>query len=161
MHMHSFRRLSPVFLHSRLKNASILQARFEYDWAKIEKSKSEFGRDISNAIANCFWSNIHDEFGIFYRHRDYCGHGMIWSNNHLVICEFNEGFMSGKPLMRWNSSEKRNFIDWLSIQSDFSLSGHDKGNSAFFEEDLFFRGNQKLTLERFKEFLSEQEKQKQ
>ena len=133
-------------------------------WAKLPTSKTPYGTQLAAQLATKLWANqtkdyTIDCFGIFEIHRDYCGHGLGWqrarSISKLVISEVNDGYFIGPNLMAWSTDEQKEFIDWLALQSDFSLSGCDQTSALFYKSDDFFQNNQRINEIRIKEFLAD------
>ncbi len=124
----------------------------EYTWVGLQQSKEPFGSELASAVADHFWNNQQEDFGMVYRHRDYCGISLAWQGGKLSLCPTNDGFLEF-PIMQWSKTQKKIFSVWLAHQSDYSLSGHDV-SSKFYEPDEFFRGNQRINAARLREFLT-------
>ena len=133
-------------------------------WAKLPTSKNPYGTQLATHLATKLWANqvkdyTIDCFGIFETHRDYCGHGLAWLHargiSRLIIAEVNDGYFSGPNLMTWSTDEQNAFIDWLAVQSDFSLSGCDQTSVLFYKSDEFYQNNQRITESSIKEFLAD------
>lgn len=88
---------------------------------------------------------------LVYAHRDYCGMGLAKDGDLYLYDAVNDGDPPTRAAGPQSSSERQvfagrlPFVDWLSEQSDASLSGQDL-------EDSFLRHNQRLTLERLERF---------
>jgi len=76
---------------------------------------------------------------IAYDHRDYCGMGLIYDidKKKFAYCNVNDG--AGFYVEQGFDTAK-SFVQWLSKQSDESLSGEN--------ETEFLRDNQRITRER-------------
>jgi hypothetical protein len=131
-------------------------------------SSKLFGRELIIKLADKLWSGpngsinkphlqFHYDYGFAYRHRDYCGVGLAFVCGILKIQEVFDGyFMQGpnvKIFKEWNYEQQENFIDFMSVQSDYTLSGFDNA-SIFYEDRDFFRGNQRLSLQRITAFVA-------
>lgn len=127
----------------------------EHTWSTPDKilllSKEPIGIRIAEQVARRL---IRDDgrHGIWYTHRDYCGHGLICINGSISMVEVYDGFADeGTVLRSWDSQS--DFADWLSKQSDYSLSGADNNDVVLYTTDSFFRNNQRLTLKRMLEYI--------
>ncbi len=76
-------------------------------------------------------------------HRDYCGTGFERKGEKVIYSEVYDGELSNPPLKAF--STEKEFVQWLSIQSDRSMARVD-GSS-------FKDGNQTITLLRLREFV--------
>jgi hypothetical protein len=122
----------------------------------------QYGTAIAKKLAEKFWANqvrqfYKDDFGIYYSHQAYCGHGLGWVNGNLMICEVYDGGLMPPPKMMWTPNEKDKFIRWMSVQSDAKLAGYDESAWGFYTDDKWNRGNQRLCLSRFEAFLDGKE----
>jgi len=91
-----------------------------------------------------------------YAHRDYCGVGLHKDGNIYVYDAVYDGeFETIADVMQQgsSSSERREFsiaddlIHWLSQQTDARFSGEDL-------DDSFYRGNQRLSIQRLRDFVN-------
>lgn len=147
LRMTLLRRSSLVLLqkHSIVRN-------FTYD-------REQYGTALGRKCADKLWEikqnqKTNDESGIFFEHQAYCGHGLAWLDGNLVICEVYDGTLMPPTIMKWSPDEKDKFIRWLSVQSDFSLSGSDESAVGFYTSDDWARGNQRLCRSRIESFLA-------
>lgn len=76
-------------------------------------------------------------------HRDYCGHGLIRTEDGIKLCDILDGHHPGAAIAEWRSRE--DFVAFFSEQSDYSCSGWDESSPVFFTEDEWHRNNQRLT----------------
>lgn len=101
-----------------------------------------YGKEIAEPIADLLFDRkvniIHQD------HRDYCGIGFASEKNQVTIAKVWDGCPI-EPLKVWKLSEKECFIDWLSKQSDYSLSGEDEKNPPFYETDPWAKNNQRIS----------------
>ena len=123
----------------------------ECTWVHQEQSKVPFGTELAGAVADRFWSNQIEDFGIIYMHRDYCGTSLAWKNGKLSFCSTIDGHLASH-IMQWSKTQKNIFSVWLARQSDYSLSGHDI-ESKFYESEEWMRGNQRINEARLREFI--------
>ena len=111
-------------------------------WTKKPQSKEEFGVERAKQVAHLVFGR---KVNMYEVHRDYCGIGIAREDNLVSINVIYDGFPVPPPLMSWNLSQKEEFTNWLSSQSDFTLSGHDESAGVFYESEQFNRGNQRIT----------------
>ena len=123
------------------------------------------GRDLSEQVA----SKILQGDDLAYRHRDYCGIGIFragWAPTHhfdlgkqvqgqlvpssdFEICYVIDGY----PSKRITSFQGKDaFVNWLSAQSDYSMSGCFP-NELYEEAEPFNMNNQRITRERLTNFV--------
>ncbi|MBW6421182.1 hypothetical protein KX729_06980 [Rhizobium sp. XQZ8] len=88
---------------------------------------------------------------IHQSHRDFCGHGLIRTQDGVILCDIQDGSYPGTPIATWTTEAE--FIDFFSRQSDFSMSGWDLGEPVFFTDDGWYRNNQRLTAAIVDKFL--------
>ncbi len=119
-------------------------------------SKDLFGINLMDQVALKLKREGMDKYGwggIAYTHRDYCGHGLIYTDYpHDYITKYNKGNDDIKPLGSWNGElgfgkhvyalqvvhdgyfmgtvlgiweNQTDFVSFWSQQSDFSCSGYD------------------------------------
>lgn len=81
---------------------------------------------------------------IAHRHPYFCGVGLAFRNGEFVYGYVEEGgtdaFLDSTSLLG-RFPNREDFIAWLAVQSDTTLSGNE-------ESDAFLRGNQRITRER-------------
>lgn len=110
---------------------------------------------LGTALAERLWHKLANEVpgnGVIYDyHRDFCGQGLIRTEDGVMLADVQDGgAYFGSPIAAWKTEE--DFVAFLARQSDFSMSGWDAGEPAFFTEDDWYRNNQRLTrvvLERY------------
>jgi hypothetical protein len=84
-------------------------------------------------------------------HRDYCGHGLIRTQDGIKLCEILDGYHPGEAIAEWRSREE--FVAFFAEQSDYSCSGWDEASPIFFTSDEWHRNNQRLTRAKLQRFL--------
>jgi hypothetical protein len=83
-------------------------------------------------------------------HRDYCGHGLIRTQDGIKLCDILDGHHPGEAIAQWRSRE--DFVAFFAEQSDYSCSGWDETSPVFFTSDEWSRNNQRLTREKLLRF---------
>ncbi|MBP5987254.1 MAG: hypothetical protein KA538_08725 [Azonexus sp.] len=112
----------------------------------------EVGRQVAEAVAE----RLERGDTLAYSHRDYCGVGLRYVDGEYICGEVADGELpSSQQLRTWRQDERsrewkaftsrREFIEWLSQQTDDSLNGNDLS-------DTWLIGNQRLTLVRLLAF---------
>ncbi len=76
-------------------------------------------------------------------HRDYCGHGLIRTEDGIKLCDILDGHHPGEAIAEWRSRE--DFVAFFAEQSNYSCSGWDETSPVFFTSDEWHRNNQRLT----------------
>lgn len=112
-------------------------------------------KPLGAALAERLWRKLTNEMpgnGVIYdHHRDFCGQGLIRTEDGIMLADVQDGGVYfGPPIAEWKTEE--DFVAFLARQSDFSMSGWDASEPAFFTEDDWYRNNQRLTravLERY------------
>ena len=107
-------------------------------------SHEEIGKDLAKRIA----SKLKKGDALFYSHRDYCGHGLVFADGNYQLVSVYDGVAC--TLEKFNSSKE--FINFLARQSDYSLAGADSKEHVFFTESAFKLNNQRLTANRLQDF---------
>lgn len=117
---------------------------------------SEFAK-VGVALATQVACKLETGAILAYRHRDYCGVGLRYADKEYICGEVFEGDLpSRQEIKSWPGAERMerstfstraDFVAWLGEQSDESLSGKQL-------PDTFSRNNQRLSLERLRQFVS-------
>lgn len=90
---------------------------------------------------------------ILHAHRDYCGHGLIRTAGGIKLCEIQDaGAATGPAIAEWTAA--KDFVAFLARQSDYTCSGWDPAEPAFFSDDDWARNNQRLTRAGLEAFLA-------
>ena len=76
-----------------------------------------------------------------WQHRDYCGVGFHVHEGKFVFGRVWDGFIS-ENIIAFRNKEK--FIEWLSHQCDYSMSGDDQDDKDLYEKESFYRNNQRM-----------------
>lgn len=84
-------------------------------------------------------------------HRDYCGHGLIRTEDGIKLCDILDGHHPGEAIAEWRSRE--DFVAFFAEQSDYSCSGWDETSPVFFTDDEWHRNNQRLTRTKLLRFI--------
>lgn len=113
--------------------------------------RSVIGRELAAAVAEQLLKH-NGKTGIWFSHRDYCGHGLIFQDRQFRLVVVHDGYATEEPVLKeWKDAVA--FVDWLSKQSDFSLSGADPQQKELFTTDCFSLNNQRLTRKRLKDYV--------
>lgn len=115
-------------------------------------SREPIGKELAEKVSSKLVSDG-GKRGIWYHHRDYCGHGLIFLNGMICLVEYSDGFIrEGTTLKSWETESS--FIDWLKNQNDYSLSGADLSEPEIFTSNPFTRNNQRITTHRLNRYLT-------
>ncbi|MGK0289289.1 MAG: hypothetical protein ACI86H_000723 [bacterium] len=117
-------------------------------------NKKLYGRELAEKIASYLGKYI----SLANSHRDYCGVGFCLDKDLFYYTHFQDGYpdnyeeYTGSPY-GWikKFSDRESFIEWLSEQSDQSLSGSESS-------DPWYVKNQRITQKMLLEFLKLEEK---
>ena len=94
-----------------------------------------------------------EKSGLWFSHRDYCGHGLICIKDEFHLIEVHDGYAEySDKIKSWNN--KNDFCSWLAKQSDYSLSGADKNQSELYTQEAFSLNNQRLTQQRMIDYVA-------
>ena len=74
-------------------------------------------------------------------HQGYCGVGFHVHKGRFVFSRVWDGCMM-ENIKSFGNKEK--FIEWLSHQCDYSMSGDDQDDKDLYEENSFYRNNQRM-----------------
>jgi len=99
-----------------------------------------YGAELSRKVGEKI---VNSTDGLYHAHRDYCGVGIFYVDHKIEIGEVNDGRGPYPVFIRFDSSVA--FAEWLSAQSDQSLSLYSRG--AF--------NNQTITKIRLEYFLQQ------
>jgi len=105
-----------------------------------------YGKELANAVA----THLKEIGPIAEMHRDYCGTGFVYQADAFIYTHFHDGDPNLYPLHKSGMSgvihrfsSEQEFVNWLSLQNDASLS-------ASGSEDTWYANNQRVTLEKLK-----------
>ena len=141
----------------RLRNerAQKVQESDEYQKESAERkvknlSKEPFGEKLIVKLADKL------EIEPLYNHHPYyCGLGLRIFQNEYQLCAVEDGNIDENKydysLMHWSS--KRDFIEFFSKQSDFTLSRACPSIHYIYSNDYWLWANQTITEERIEDFL--------
>ena len=101
--------------------------------------KKPYGVDLAQKVAIRLRKR-----DLYFSHRDYCGTGFFYKDDAFYYCEFQDGFRD-KVLQEFKN--EATFVNWLSQQSDWTLSRQDENKGSFIE------GNQTITRDRLVAFI--------
>lgn len=107
---------------------------------------ARYGKQLATAVAN----RLKEVGQISESHRDYCGVGFAYHAGAFIYTHFNDGDPDLSPLAKsgmsgiiYRFSSEQEFVNWLSLQNDASLSGSGVGNS-------WYENNQRVTFVKLK-----------
>ena len=124
----------------------------EHDWSKTEVIEALDKTDIGLELADVTAERLKLGKGLFNNHRDYCGHGLDYINGKYTLLEIHDGNPDwSEVIAEWET--KTDFVNFLSRQSDWSLSGANKDEALFYTDNLFLLNNQRLTKEILKKYV--------
>ncbi|MXN43899.1 hypothetical protein GR138_01785 [Shinella kummerowiae] len=114
-------------------------------------------KPLGTLLAEGVWRKLLNEVpgkGVIYdHHRDFCGQGLIRTENGVMLADVQDGGLYfGPPIAEW--STETDFVAFLARQSDFSMSGWEAAEPFFFSEDDWHRNNQRLTRAVLERYLS-------
>lgn len=112
--------------------------------------RSLFGPVLAGQVWDRLMTCEIDEGLIHEFHRDYCGHGLIRTQDGIKLCEIDDGWHPGEAIAQWRSREE--FVAFFAEQSDYSCSGWSEASPVFFSSDEWYRNNQRLTREKLRRF---------
>lgn len=107
------------------------------------------------ALAERVWRRLQEypagEGLIHEFHRDFCGHGLIRTQDGVKLCDIQDGHFPGEAIAEWRSQAE--FTGFFAGQSDYSCSGWDESSPVFATQDEWYRNNQHLTREKLLRFV--------
>ena len=108
-------------------------------------------------LAGRLWRKLMNEMpghGVIYdHHRDFCGQGLIRTEEGVMLADVQDGgAYFGPPIAAW--ANEAEFVAFFARQSDFSMSGWDPAEPAFFTQDDWYRNNQRPTRAVLERYLS-------
>ena len=113
-------------------------------------SRVKFGMELAHRVAIKLKTQGISS-GLFYSHRDYCGHGLIYRNGQFILVEVYDGFPDQSEFLATWDSEKE-FVRFLAGLSDFTCSGADATSKLFYTNDSFSLNNQRITKDWLQEY---------
>jgi len=118
-------------------------------------SKKPYGKSFARSVIDKLivkGESSNGMAGIYHVHRDYCGMGLFYIQKIFSICYVYEGMIAPeKSIVSFQNKEQA--VDFLSRQSDYTMSGYDK-TSVLKESSEFRLNNQRLTRKMLENFLS-------
>jgi len=116
-----------------------------HPWASRELienlSREKYGVDLARLVAGY----LRNHRSICNQHRDYCGVGLFFHDTgNFTISYVMDGFCD-TTIHDFQNEDA--FIEWLSVQSDYTMSGVD--------DDLgdFYLNNQRITREKLESYI--------
>ena len=115
-----------------------------YDWSKSDVIASLERSEIGVKLATKVAKRLKSGRVLINKHRDYCGHGLVFSANKYKIISVQDGLVEySDTIIEFEQQE--GFISFLAKQSDWSLSGSSKDVIALYTNEEFDLNNQRLT----------------
>lgn len=115
-------------------------------------SKASIGDELAKKVLGRLIKDA-DKSGLWFSHRDYCGHGLMYSSGEFHLIEVHDGYADlSRPLLTW--CDQCAFQVWLGKQSDYSLSGADKSQPKLQAKSTFDLNNQRLTKQRMVDYIA-------
>ena len=120
----------------------------------MNQSPPVVGQSLAEAVA----SRLESGHVLANKHPEYCGIGLQHTNGVFIVSEVSDGdlFNESQYAMarqRGDNPEfaafhsRAEFVAWLALQTDASLSGNDLAQE-------WLRGNQRLSLARLQDFIA-------
>lgn len=105
---------------------------------------------VGEMLAARVADRLDDGAVLIYVHRDYCGMGLAKDEDTYVYASVWDGYPPTiadirTPPVGQKFASRDKFIEWLASQTDESLSGREL-------DQAFFHGNQRITVQRLREF---------
>ena len=102
------------------------------------------GLKVGKELAAYVAKKLLDGHALAYSHPDYCGTGLYFRKGSFYYARFFDGM----PARSLHEEKGRvAFEEWLAEQDDHTFDAYD-------ENDLFYRGNQRVTVDRLREFVA-------
>ncbi len=115
-------------------------------------SRFKFGIELARQVAAKLKAQCISG-GLYYSHRDYCGHGLIYRDGQFMLIEVYDGFPDQSQILAtWDSEEE--FVGYVAELSDFTCSGADAEVALFYTNDSFWLNNQRITMDWLREYVA-------
>ena len=118
------------------------------------KGDMKYGRKLASLFATALEKK---KLMAIYQHQAYCGVGFEFNNGKFNFCRVYDGFFE-KELIIFDNKDI--FIEWLASKNDLNMSGDDPNDSDLYEEDKFYRGNQRICRYHLEDFIKKTENDK-
>jgi hypothetical protein len=113
-------------------------------------SREPYGIDLAQQVGRRLVTKDHS---LCYSHRDYCGLGLFYQpEKQSIILSYVEDGFQAETVKEFMSVEA--FVQWLSIQSDYSLSGASTDPTHLHETQSFVINNQRINRDRLENFVN-------
>ncbi len=110
-------------------------------------SREKIGVELAKKVAD----KLKQGKQLYYSHRDYCGHGLMYKDDSYHIFRIIDADIEDAlTLEKFNLPEE--FINFLARQSDYSFAGADSNEILFYTNNLFELNNQRLRKTRLEKF---------
>ena len=134
-----------MFSHFR-KNLHILS---KFPFSSVD---GPYGNEFASIFANALEKK---KKLILSTDKGYGGVGFNFENGKFSFGRVWDGKIS-ENLLTFDKKER--FIEWLSLKNDFKMSGYDLEDTELFENETFYRGNQRIYKETLEEFIKDSNK---
>lgn len=125
------------------KQRAILE-RHDRKIREIMLDKTPFGEALARRMWRRVLASSLDDGIIPNRHKEYCGHGLVRTATGAALREVEDGHTRGIPdIASWDDEES--FVAFFARQSNHSVNGYDPTEPAFYTDNEWSRGNQRLT----------------
>ena len=112
------------------------------------KYRIKYGRKLA-----CMFATVLEKQKemVIYGHQCYCGTGFRFSKDEKFhFCKVWDGYPTDDILTFDN---KDIFIEWLASKNDLQMDGSEESDPDLYEEDKFYRGNQRVGRGHIEEFI--------
>lgn len=83
-------------------------------------NSENYGKELSNDVAEKLAKSPSEYKGLYFLHRDYCGIGIFIQKEKFILSTVYDGYGIDSIIAEFDS--KSEFIEWLSNESDQSMS---------------------------------------
>ena len=116
-----------------------------------ELSHTLFGEVLARDVWRALMACPVGEGVVHSFHRDFCGQGLIRTEDGVKLCDIQDGgYSTGEPIAAWRTEAA--FVAFFARQSDYTCSGWDATEPVFATDDEWYRNNQRLTRDLLQQF---------
>lgn len=111
-------------------------------------SKENFSKELIEKFAKRLKQNQ----GLSYSHRDFCGHGIEYSQGRYELVEIHDGDFNAKNvILSWKTEEE--FIVFMIGQSDYTMSCKCTSFPEIYSKETSGWGNQTISEKRISDYI--------